>query len=400
MHAKILGPWADFPPRIRQLLWGQLCMNASHFMTVPLLAVFLSRDLLLGPAALATVMGANLLLAQSLPLLAGPLVDRYGAKPALVLGLCLRGVGLAGFASQSDTVLLVLSACLCGAGVAVYESALFGVLGREPQERLSAVFAANNQMLNLGVIVGPILGAVGSAFSVRACFAVSAVLFGLLALRAWRQPAVDSAQSPTSGGWRSMRTALTHRPFQLLVCAAMPWYFLFPQLYVAFPIYLKNLSDSGSTAAIYVVNGIVGVGFMVLARQWLVHTPPRQLLLVAYAVASLLFASVALTDSLLWFYLFVVGYTVVETTILPAIETLTSTVAPDGSQGTFFGVLSVAGALAGTAGYYVGSWLVVDGARATAWLVFGAVGALGVALTAALWAQVAPATLRRPSAAL
>ena len=396
MYARIFGTWAHFPPRIRRLLWGQLCMNASHFMTVPLLAVFLSRDLGLGPAALATVMGANLLLAQSLPLLAGPLVDRYGAKPALVLGLCLRGFGLAGFASQSDTALLVLSACLCGAGVAVYESALFGVLGREPPERLSAVFAANNQMLNLGVIVGPVLGAVGSAFSVRACFAVSAVLFGMLSLRAWRQPAMNSAHTPASGGWRSLRTALTHRPFQLLVCAAMPWYFLFPQLYVAFPIYLKNLSESGSTAPIYVVNGIVGVAFMVLARQWLVRTPPRQLLLVAYVAASLLFASVALTDSLLWFYLFVVGYTVVETTILPALETLTSTLAPDGSQGTFFGVLSVAGALAGTAGYYVGSWLVVDGARATAWLVFGAVGALGVVLTLVLRAHTAG---RQPSEA-
>lgn len=389
MRARIFGTWAHFPQRIRHLLWGQLCMNASHFMTVPLLAVFLSRDLGLGPAALATVMGANLLWAQSLPLLAGPLVDRYGAKPALVLGLCLRAVGLAGFASQSDTVLLVFSACLCGAGVAVYESALFGVLGREPPERLSAVFAANNQMLNLGVIVGPVLGALGSAFSVRACFAVSAVLFGMLSLRAWRQPAMDGAHTPASGGWRSLRSALTHRPFQLLVCAAMPWYFLFPQLYVAFPIYLKNLSESGSTAPIYVVNGIVGVGFMVLARQWLVRTPPRQLLLVAYTAAALLFASVALTDSLLWFYLFVVGYTVVETTILPALETLTSTVAPDGSQGTFFGVLSVAGALAGTAGYYVGSWLVVDGARATAWLVFGAVGALGVVLTLVLRAHTA-----------
>lgn len=169
----------------------------------------------------------------------------------------------------------------------------------------------------------------------------------------------------------------------------MPWYFLFPQLYLAFPIYLKNLSESGGTAPIYVVNGIVGVGFMVLARQWLVRTPPRQLLLVAYVAASLLFASVALTESLLWFYLFVVGYTVVETTILPSLETLPSTLAPDGSQGTFFGVLSVAGALAGTAGYYVGRWLVVDGARATAWLVFGAVGALGVVLTLVLRAHTA-----------
>nr|WP_315210229.1 MFS transporter [uncultured Albidiferax sp.] len=389
MRARIFGTWAHFPPSIRHLLWGQLCMNASHFMTVPLLAVFLSRDLGLGPAALATVMGANLLLAQSLPLLAGPLVDKYGAKPALVLGLCLRGLGLAGFASQSDTAPLVLSACLCGAGVAVYESALFGVLGREPPERLSAVFAANNQMLNLGVIVGPLLGALGSTISVRACFAVSAVLFGILSLRAWRQPAMARAHTPATGGWRSLRTALAHRPFQWLVCAAMPWYFLFPQLYVAFPIYLKNLSESTSTAPIYVVNGIVGVGFMVLARRWLIRTPPRQLLLVAYTAASLLFASVALTESLVWFYLFVVGYTVVETTILPALETLTSTVAPDGSQGTFFGVLSVAGALAGTAGYYVGSWLVVDGARSTAWLVFGAVGALGVVLALVLRTHLA-----------
>lgn len=63
---------------------------------------------------------------------------------------------------------------------------------------------------------------------------------------------------------------------------------------------------------------------------------------------------------------------------------MTAALAPQGCQGAFFGVLSAAGALGGGAGYYVGSWLILNCSSAEAWLTFGAVGLLGVLLSVVL----------------
>lgn len=61
---------------------------------------------------------------------------------------------------------------------------------------------------------------------------------------------------------------------------------------------------------------------------------------------------------------------------------MTASLAIDGSQGTFFGMLSAAGALGGTAGYYTGSWLNLNGTSLETWTTFGSVGAIGFAASA------------------
>jgi MFS family permease len=379
---------SNFTPRIRSMLWGQFFMNASHFMAAPLLAIFLAKDLQMNPAELGTVMAANLIFAQALPLFAGPFADRYGAKLCMVLGLLLRGAGLAGIAFNENFYLLVASASLSGAGVAIYESALFGVFGQEPVDQRSKVFAANNQMLNLGVIVGPLVGTLASQISIATCFAVGAFAFFVLAFRLSFRADMVILKSSQPRLFNGMASAFKNPDFRLLVIASMPWYFLFPQLYVTFPLYMSNLGGDTSSGLIYIVNGVVGVTYMVLARQWLTRTPSTQLLLLAYIGATALFGSMVFSTTLIWFLLFVAGYTIVETTILPALEVLTSTLSDESSQSTYFGVLSVAGALAGTLGYYAGSWLVLRGNPYDLWAVLGSVGFLGVLFTLAFSSRV------------
>jgi hypothetical protein len=82
--------------------------------------------------------------------------------------------------------------------------------------------------------------------------------------------------------------------------------------------------------------------------------------------------------------LFIVAYTVIETILLPALETMTASLAIDGSQGTFFGVLSAVGAFGGVAGYYAGSWLILNRTAVETWLTLGSVGFLGFLVSALL----------------
>lgn len=374
----------DSSNAVQRLLWMQGLMNASHFMTVPLLALYMASQLQFDSVALASVMSANLLCAQVLPVAAGAIADRMGSERLITFGLGLRGAGFLGFCAFDSTVAWTLSAMLAGTGVACYEGGVYALLGGQPKARLSRVFAANNQMLNLGAAVGPILGGLAAMLDVRLAFAASAMLFtglGVISLRSHIDTHPSQARQPLLQG---LKTAITHRGLQRLILVALPWFFLFPQLYVAFPVYAAKLAGPYGASAVYVVNGVVGLLFLALMKRWLVSAQAQALVTGAYLAASVAFASVCVASGIVGFLLFIVVYTVIETILLPTFETLTAALAPQGCQGAFFGVLSAAGALGGGAGYYVGSWLILNRSSAEAWLTFGAVGLLGVLLSVVL----------------
>ncbi|TDV70298.1 MFS transporter [Pseudomonas sp. LP_7_YM] len=374
----------EWPGAVQRLLWMQGLMNASHFMTVPLLAFYMSSHLHFGAPALASVMSANLLCAQMLPVAAGAIADRMGSRRLITLGLLLRGAGFLGFCAFDSVVAWTVSAMFAGTGVACYEGGVYAQLGRQPRARLSRVFAANNQMLNLGAAVGPILGGLAAMLDVRMAFAASAVVFttlGVITLWSRIDTNPSHARQPLLQG---LKTAVTHRGLLRLILVALPWFFLFPQLYVAFPVYAAKLAGPYGASAVYVVNGVVGLLFLSLMKRWLVSTQAQALVKGAYLAASMAFASVCIVTGVAGFLLFIVVYTVIETILLPTFETLTATLAPQGCQGAFLGAFSAAGALGGGAGYYVGSWLILNRSSAETWLTFGAVGLLGVLLSLVL----------------
>ncbi|MDB5834544.1 MAG: uncharacterized protein JWR14_4374 [Caballeronia sp.] len=371
-----------FSRDIRALLRIQGVMNASHFMTVPLLALHMSMTLHFSAAALATVMSANLVSAQVLPLMTGAVADRFGSRRMMALGLWLRGLGFLGFGMTNDASAWVCFAFVAGSGVACYEGGLYGVLGRQPKATLSALFATNNQMLNLGTAVGPIIGGLAGLADARFAFAGSALLFGLLGAVVFRLNVEVSEISDRRPVLSSLRAAATHRGLWRLILVALPWFFLFPQLYVAFPLYAGRLAGPHAASAVYVVNGAIGLTFMLSMKRWLVRMNPMTATLYAYLAAAIAFASVAIFDGVVWFLLFIAAYTVIETIMLPALETMTASLATDGSQGTFFGALSAIGALGGAAGYYAGSWLILNGTSHQTWALFGSVGVVGFVTSA------------------
>lgn len=362
---------------IRQLLWMQGLMNTSHFMTVPLLALYMSANLHFGAAALASVMSANLLCAQALPLAAGAIADRFGSQMIITLGLMLRGIGFLGFGLCDGVTAWICFAMIAGTGVACYEGGVYGVFGRQPKTCLSALFAANNQMLNTGAALGPLVGGVAGLIDIRAAFAASAILFLSLSVVAFRAKFGSSTFSKKQSALRSLKIAATHRGLWRLILISLPWFFLFPQLYVAFPMYASQIAGPHAASAVYVLNGVVGLTFILAMKRWMVSVNPASLTTWAYLAAGVAFASVAMWHGIEWFLLFIVAYTVIETILLPTLETMTASLAIDGSQGTFFGVLSAVGALGGAAGYYVGSWLILNRTPVETWLTLGSVGLLG-----------------------
>ena len=127
---------------------------------------------------------------------------------------------------------------------------LYGVLGRQPKASLPALFAVNNQMLNMGTALGPIIGGLASLADARFAFTGSALLFGLLGAAVFRLE-VELSETPACRPvLSSLCTAATNRDLWRLIVAALPWFFLFPQLYVAFPLYAGRLAGPHAASAV------------------------------------------------------------------------------------------------------------------------------------------------------
>jgi MFS family permease len=381
MLKKSIEKYRAVPPLVWKVLITQFLMNSSHFMTVSLLAVYMVNTLKFGAWEVATVMTTNLIAAQVLPFLFGLMADKYGFRHFMAGGLLLRALGLIGFAFGHGWGTLSAMALIMGIGVAMYESSVYPFFSKQALPIATRAFVLNNQMLNMGVVVGPLLSGVLLMYDIRLAFVVSSFLFGCLGLWVFAQKDIDSAFTKGTVLFVSLQRVLTDRRFFFFLVAVVPWYFLFAQLYVSFPIYLSHIAGDAAVPKMFLVNGLVGLVFMVVTMTVMESAAPRTVLPRVYVMASVFFFSAPLLPTAWWFLVFVGCYTMVETLILPAIETLVTELAPDGSQSTFFGALSVASAIGGSLGYYAGSWMTLNTDGHTMWSIFSGVGALGFALS-------------------
>ncbi|MDB5850807.1 MAG: hypothetical protein JWP29_4559 [Rhodoferax sp.] len=383
MFQKTIEKYKAITPLVWKVLLTQFLMNASHFMTMSLLAVYMVGTLKFGAWEVATVMTTNLLAAQLLPFVFGLMADKYGFRRFMAAGLWLRALGLVGFAFGSGWVALSGMALVMGVGVALYESSVYPFFSKQPRSVATRAFILNNQMLNLGAVVGPLLSALLLTYDIRLAFTVSSGLFACLGLWVFTQRAIDGGFSQGTVLGLSLKRVASDRRFQLFLLAVVPWYFLFAQLYVSFPLYLGRIAGEAAVPQVFLVNGLVGLVFMIGTMVVMEKISPRTVLPRAYLMATLFFFAAPWQARAWWFLLFVGCYTIVETLMLPAIEILVTEMAPDGSQSTFFGALSVASAVGGAMGYFAGSWLMLNADIRTMWSVFAGVGLLGCVLSVA-----------------
>lgn len=380
--------WVDLKAvsqEVRILLVGQFLMNASNFTAFPLMAVYMAQHLGFSVAQIGTVLTIHLAAGRALPIITGPLVDRYGFRFFMVAGLALRGIGFFGFGVFTSPAMIALSTLTIGFGTAFYESAVYGIFGRQPPQIVARVFVLNNLALNLGVITGPMLGASLLLFNPVYPFQASALLFAALALLSIRLDHLDNLYSSRSSLTGSWRTVATDTVFLFFLATTFAWWFLFSQLFVLFPLLATEFAGSDlGASAVFTTNGIAGLVFVGLSLTVFRWISERRMLLACYLALVAIYGIAGWQESLPWLLIIVAAYTLVETLILPAIESITAELAPEGKQATYFGALGLAWGVGGSLGNYAGSWLAIE--RAGAVLLWGGlagVAAAGVMLSLA-----------------
>ncbi|MFY1692884.1 MFS transporter [Plantactinospora sp. WMMB782] len=227
------------------MLAGGLLLNVSSFSVYPYLAVLLRDRMGVGMAQVGVVLGVATLVQFASAPLSAVLAERIGLQRALRGAMVLYSLGGGAFLLGAGTPMFTIAGLfLISSGGSLYSPAYRSYLihGADPEQRPRLV-SAGNAASNLGVALGPVLGALlirhpGSLFAV---VTVVYVILGVWHFLLPRERVVEDV--PPVEPYNRMLHGIAVLPF---VVTALSIY-----LYMQFYQYLSSYAEGRVPALFY-----------------------------------------------------------------------------------------------------------------------------------------------------
>ena len=404
-----------FDPQLPRDVWllqlGGVMNSFGNGVVLPFLVIYLHdvRGFGLGISGLIVSVSAAAQLSAGL--LAGPLVDRLGAKRVLAAGLVMQsvGIGLLPLVRQPWQAFVLIA--VEGAGSAGFWPSQSTLIARlTPPQRRHAAFAQQRVTMNLGLGIGGLTGGliagVSQPSSFTVLFLVDAATFlayvAVLALIA--DPGVEQGHGDDAASYRAV---LRDRLFSWLWTLNFLFVAAGYSLFTLVPPFARDqagVSERQIGFFFFVNTAVIVIVQLPISRAIEGRRRMRALALMPalWAVAWLLLDGGA-------YWLGATGAFVVISFALaifgvgecfhgPAHQALVAEIAPDHLRGRYFAVHSLSWGLAGTVGPAVGGFILASRPfalwpLAAAVCLVASVGALAVERVVPVGNRVIPAAV-------
>ncbi len=338
---------ADTGLRTLTLISAAHWVSHFHMLVLPMLFPFLKATLGVGYIELGFALTVFAVVSALTQAPTGYLVDHFGARKILLIGLCLGGLSLILIGLHLNYTLLVASAVLLGLANSAYHPADYAILAAHMDEaRMGRAFSIHTFAGYLGSAVAPAIvaalvtwvGGVGALIvsgAVGPLVALSLMLFGV--------PEASAVHHRGAGG---------KKPKQSIISPALIVLTIF--------FMLLGLSNAGisnfglvalmngfgatfSTANVALTAYLAASAIGVLAGGFLADHTERhgQVAAVCFGINTmivLLIAIVALPPALLTIAMTAAGF--LGGVIAPSRDMLVRNAAPAGAAGRAFGIVS------------------------------------------------------------
>jgi len=278
----------------------------------------------------------------------GSLADRYGRKPMLVRATLGGAVVLGAMAFVQNVQQLALLRAAQGALTGTVAAAMSLVAGTAPRERSGYALGLLQMAVWIGSSVGPLIGGlVADAWGYRAAFLVTGTLLLLSGLTVWRF--VDEDFSPARQSRRKgdalegLRLVLRARRLMALLAVRISTRLGSSLLAPILPLFIQSLvvdqTRVASTAGLVsgISAGASAISAIVLGRASDRYGYRPVLLVCAVAAAALWLPHYLVTAT--WQLVVLqtaVGF--VMGGVLAAVSSSLANLAPEGRQGTVYGL--------------------------------------------------------------
>jgi DHA1 family multidrug resistance protein-like MFS transporter len=356
-------------------------MNAGFFLIIPLVSVHYVDELGWAAAYIGLVLAVRQFAQQGLTVFGGALADRFGPKNLILLGVVIRAVSFVIMGYAIVPWMLMLSGFLAAVGGALFDAPQRASLAAlAPPERQTELYGRLGILQNVARSVGPLIGAFLIAFDFEVVGLGAAGFFlvaGLVALVFFPPISVSVGPQTVQAG---LKLALRDRVFVVFTALMMGFWFMWVQLSIAMPLYVKNLTGDNSSVGVFLTVAAVLAVVLQLPAIRLSQRYLRPLTTIIAGVVSMALGLglVALTNSMPQFYVALLFFALGSVLATPPTQTVTAEMCDDRARGAYFGVSSLALAVGGGLGHILGGSLVDQASRlnlpALPWVVFAVVG--------------------------
>lgn len=362
-------------------------------MLVPFISIHVTGNLGLSATIAGLVMATRQFVQQGLQIVIGPTADLYGYKRVLLIGLLIRAIGFISFAFMSDFKGLMISAVLSALGGSLFNAsfrATFAALAGG--EQFATKYSILYTFQSLGTTLGPLIGALLLAMDFRLLSLVAGLIYLPVALLVYLMlPNLETGRSrpraveAVGEVLRSVTAVARHRDFVIFSLINSAAWLLSGQINISLSLYAAAITGSQTSVKyLFLLNSLIAISLQYVVSQRLQGraSPYTQwaggatlvalgfLVLILFPTMGGLIACVALMGF---------GGLVLR----PNEYMIINSMAPRNSLASYYGFSSLAPAIGGATGQYLGGSLTdvatQTGAAWIPWTVFSLIAGIAAA---------------------
>ncbi len=342
----ILPP--GLPPQFYLLVGGSLLTSTGFTMAFPFLTLYLSTQLGVPMDRVGMLFIGNSAAGLIAQTMAGPIADRFGRKPVMVMGLLTQACVAVAYTQARAFEEFVLLAFLNGFFGAFFMPASSAmVIDLVGNERRTQAFGITRVAANLGWVIGPSLGGLLATQSYSLLFlgaAVAQLIYMVLLLIFARETLPAGTRKAALQGWTGgYGVVLSDHKFMVFIAASVLTALVYTQLNTTMPVYLKR--DKGIMESGYGMLMALNAGMVVLFQFPTTRVVEHRDRVYMLALGSLLYAlglgSLGLGQTLLHFAVSVAVLTAGEIVIAPVASALVAELSPDHMRARYMAVFGL-----------------------------------------------------------
>jgi MFS family permease len=335
----------QFHPMVWALLTGTVLSRGAVFMTMPFLAIYLSRTMDMHPLFIGLTVGISPLVATIGGFIGGHLSDRFGRKLILIISLFTISLVFFGFSVVNHPIWFILLNALNGLSNSFFEPTSQALMAdlTEKKKRMKA-YSLRYTAINIGAAVGPLLGAYLANVSAESTFIITGSIYFFYAIVLTALLRKFNLGGTTAGKAKvTFRDALTivkrDSALRYLILGIILINIGYSQLQSTLPMHFEDTLENG----VYIFSILLSINaIMVVFLQMPVSAiaerfRPMQAMVCGALLMITGLAGFGFTNGWFLSILSVALLTLGEILIFPANSVLIDRLAPEHLRGIYFG---------------------------------------------------------------
>ncbi|MBP2326661.1 MFS family permease [Kibdelosporangium banguiense] len=377
------------PLLARLLVCGGGIMSLANSITIPFLAIYLGRELGLGPATIGLLIGSSVFFSILAGFLGGTLSDIFGRAPVLLLSLSGAVLALIGFSLARDVAVIFAANAVMALSTSSFSPVAKALLSDLlPAADRVRWFSYQYLVINIGYAAGPLLGVYAGLSGGRSAFLVAAAGYGVylavmaVVIRVTR-PVASTEQAETTGVVNRFLGSVRAVGSDVRLLCFLVAGLLLEAVHLRVSALLAQDLDLSFTdgaeilAAVMTANAVTVVVFQLFASRIVLRFDPVTAIVIGGVLLFAGMAGFAFAPSLWWFVAAMVVFSIGETFIVPSEFAIIDRIAPEARRGSYFGAQSFS-QLGGFVGPYLGGLLLAGWNGTVMFLGVGSLALLSV----------------------